>query len=227
MKTGDSHSLGREGLSSPWVKWSAILCLWFIAFLLGTAVERRQTAAHADTPDAAANKAAIERLQSQINTLDQLRRGDHEELSERLSDIAGRLDDLSSHAAAKGRKESDGESFSEFLASTAPTPEPARTSATPIPYRPLPSPEQAAAAVSRSATTSAPPASAPSSLGTISGSYRHSSLPVTTGPPVAENGSYYGEISDKTGRPKTVEVRGYYRSDGTYVRGHYRSAPRH
>jgi len=43
---------------------------------------------------------------------------------------------------------------------------------------------------------------------------------------VAENGSYYGEISEATGRPKTVGVRGYYRSDGTYVRGHYRSKPR-
>jgi hypothetical protein len=44
--------------------------------------------------------------------------------------------------------------------------------------------------------------------------------------PTAENGSYYGEISAKTGRPKTVSVRGYYRKDGTYVRGHYRSKPR-
>lgn len=43
---------------------------------------------------------------------------------------------------------------------------------------------------------------------------------------VAENGSYYGEVSTKTGRPKTVPVRGYYRKDGTYVRGHYRSPPR-
>lgn len=45
-------------------------------------------------------------------------------------------------------------------------------------------------------------------------------------PPVAENDSYYGEISPATGRPKTVHVQGYYRKDGTYVRGHYRSAPR-
>jgi hypothetical protein len=45
-------------------------------------------------------------------------------------------------------------------------------------------------------------------------------------PPVAESGSYYGEISPATGRPKTVHVEGYYRKDGTYVRGHYRSAPR-
>ena len=43
---------------------------------------------------------------------------------------------------------------------------------------------------------------------------------------VAENGSYYGEVSSLTGRPKTVRVRGYYRKDGTYVRGHYRSRPR-
>lgn len=39
----------------------------------------------------------------------------------------------------------------------------------------------------------------------------------------AENGSCYGDISNLTGRPKTVAVRGYYRKDGTYVRGHYRS----
>jgi endonuclease YncB( thermonuclease family) len=44
-------------------------------------------------------------------------------------------------------------------------------------------------------------------------------------PPVAENGSYYGEISERTGRPKTVHVNGYYRRDGTYVRGYYRSSP--
>jgi|GEM_PF-2382731 len=43
---------------------------------------------------------------------------------------------------------------------------------------------------------------------------------------VAENGSYYGQLSETTGRAKTVHVRGYYRSDGTYVRSHYRSAPR-
>jgi hypothetical protein len=41
---------------------------------------------------------------------------------------------------------------------------------------------------------------------------------------VAENGSYYGELN-KNGVPKTVPVRGYYRKDGTYVRGHYRSPP--
>ena len=39
----------------------------------------------------------------------------------------------------------------------------------------------------------------------------------------AENGSCYGDISSITGRPKTISVGGYYRRDGTYVRGHYRS----
>jgi hypothetical protein len=48
-----------------------------------------------------------------------------------------------------------------------------------------------------------------------------------TAPACAENGSCYGDISERTGRPKTVHVEGYYRKDGTYVRGHYRSAPRH
>ena len=42
-------------------------------------------------------------------------------------------------------------------------------------------------------------------------------------PSCAENGSCYGDISDLTGRPKTTHVDGYYRKDGTYVRGHYRS----
>jgi hypothetical protein len=41
----------------------------------------------------------------------------------------------------------------------------------------------------------------------------------------AENGSCYGDVSAATGRPKTVSVGGYYRRDGTYVRGHYRSRP--
>jgi outer membrane protein assembly factor BamE (lipoprotein component of BamABCDE complex) len=44
-------------------------------------------------------------------------------------------------------------------------------------------------------------------------------------PFVAENGSYYGQISQLTGRPKTVFVHSYYQSDGTYVRSHYRSLP--
>ena len=47
-----------------------------------------------------------------------------------------------------------------------------------------------------------------------------------TSPLCAENGSCYGDTSALTGRPKTVPVEGYYRKDGTYVRGHYRSKPR-
>jgi len=50
--------------------------------------------------------------------------------------------------------------------------------------------------------------------------------PPFVGTTCAENGSCYGDISASTGRPKTVTVRGYYRADGTYVRGHYRSRPR-
>lgn len=42
-------------------------------------------------------------------------------------------------------------------------------------------------------------------------------------PACAESGSCYGDISVATGRPKTVYVGGYYRKDGTYVRGYYRS----
>ncbi|MFW8591069.1 hypothetical protein ACOI22_09735 [Glaciecola sp. 2405UD65-10] len=38
----------------------------------------------------------------------------------------------------------------------------------------------------------------------------------------AENGSCFNDISKLTGNHKTIHVEGYYRSDGTYVRGHYR-----
>lgn len=48
----------------------------------------------------------------------------------------------------------------------------------------------------------------------------------STPPCVGENSSYYGEMSTKTGRPKTVYLKGYYRKNGTYVKGHYRSPPR-
>jgi hypothetical protein len=47
--------------------------------------------------------------------------------------------------------------------------------------------------------------------------------PTVGGYPCAENGSCYGDISDVTGLPKTNLVSGYFRSDGTYVRGYYRS----
>ena len=42
----------------------------------------------------------------------------------------------------------------------------------------------------------------------------------------AENGSCYGDISNINGLPKTTHVNGYFRSDGPYVRGHYRSSGR-
>lgn len=45
-------------------------------------------------------------------------------------------------------------------------------------------------------------------------------------PHLAENGSFRGELSSDTGRPKSVYVRGYVRKDGTYVQSHYRSRPR-
>lgn len=41
---------------------------------------------------------------------------------------------------------------------------------------------------------------------------------------VAENGSWYGQ-PNAIGIPKTVLVRGYWRRNGTYVRGYYRSVP--
>ena len=45
-------------------------------------------------------------------------------------------------------------------------------------------------------------------------------------PHVAENGDVRGRDNDGDGRSEPVHVRGYYRKDGTYVRGHYRAKPR-
>ncbi len=42
---------------------------------------------------------------------------------------------------------------------------------------------------------------------------------------VAQDGSYFGELSAETNRPKNVFVNGYLRKDGTYVASHYRSLP--
>ena len=47
--------------------------------------------------------------------------------------------------------------------------------------------------------------------------------PIPPNPSCSESGSCYGDISSATGLPKTVDVPGYYRRDGTYVRGYYRS----
>ena len=41
-------------------------------------------------------------------------------------------------------------------------------------------------------------------------------------PSPSENGDYYGIDNDGDGRIETEHVQGYYRSDGTYVRSHYR-----
>ena len=54
-------------------------------------------------------------------------------------------------------------------------------------------------------------------LSLISSSYANLSLPNQ------RNDSYYGEISERTHRPKTENIDGYYRQDGTFVKGHYRS----
>lgn len=43
---------------------------------------------------------------------------------------------------------------------------------------------------------------------------------------IEKNNSYKGEISETLDRPKDVKVNGYYRKDGTYVKGHYRSSPK-
>ena len=56
-----------------------------------------------------------------------------------------------------------------------------------------------------------------SSLTTSSSSSNSSYIPVRSG---------YGELSEKTGRAKTVSVKGYTRKDGTYVQPHYRSPPK-
>jgi hypothetical protein len=76
-------------------------------------------------------------------------------------------------------------------------------------------------------TQPAAPLVTPTPTPAPSPSFTLPSLPKTAEHPlVAENGSSYGEISKDTGRPKDVYVNGYYRKDGTYVRGHYRSSPR-
>ncbi len=66
----------------------------------------------------------------------------------------------------------------------------------------------------------------PTSRSYSSPSYVSPSIQPAYKPIVAENGSTYGEISERTGRPKTVYVRSYTRRDGTYVRSYWRSAPR-
>jgi hypothetical protein len=50
-------------------------------------------------------------------------------------------------------------------------------------------------------------------------------IPVST-PSQAENGDYYNIDNDGDGRVEPIHVNGYYRKDGTYVRGHYRAKAR-
>ena len=47
----------------------------------------------------------------------------------------------------------------------------------------------------------------------------------SSSPLVAQNGDRRGFDNDEDGRKETVFVNGYTRSDGTYVRSHYRAAP--
>jgi hypothetical protein len=105
---------------------------------------------------------------------------------------------------------------------------------TPVAYSPVVTSyhEVPAAAIATSEKTYSAPLYVPG-LGNISKPAYYSSAgtayePAVALPPgygaVAENGSYYGQ-SNVNGVPKTVAVGGYYRKDGTYVRGHYRSAP--
>jgi len=68
--------------------------------------------------------------------------------------------------------------------------------------------------------TTVPPTSTPPSA-TAS-----SRPPSAYSPPVAENGDVMGMDNDGDGRTEPIHVRGYYRKDGTYVRGHYRARPR-
>jgi hypothetical protein len=68
------------------------------------------------------------------------------------------------------------------------------------------------------------PASAtPVSVSTVTPATNSTITPPAATGLCAENGSCFGDISDKTGLPKTVAVQGYYRKDGTYVRGYSRS----
>jgi hypothetical protein len=51
-----------------------------------------------------------------------------------------------------------------------------------------------------------------------------SPVPVSAPSPVcSETGSCYGDISPRTGLPRTIFVPGYFRRDGTYVGSYYRS----
>jgi hypothetical protein len=99
-------------------------------------------------------------------------------------------------------------------------------SSTPTAYTPyVPS---APAYVNRTSAPQAPPPptskSGQISITPSSGWPSADSSTTYSTPRVAENGSYYGQ-PNANGVPKTVAVNGYFRKDGTYVRGYYRSPP--
>lgn len=89
--------------------------------------------------------------------------------------------------------------------------------------------ESMASADARTAAPPTGPAVAPRYAAPAPSTY----TPAYLGPPPApeaqprygcsESGSCYGDISPATGRPKTVYVPGYFKSNGKYVRGYYRS----
>lgn len=60
----------------------------------------------------------------------------------------------------------------------------------------------------------------------LSPAFAADAQPRGTRPPVAENGDRRGADNDRDGRSEPVHVKGYYRKDGTYVRGHYRAEPK-
>lgn len=67
-------------------------------------------------------------------------------------------------------------------------------------------------------TATEPVAQAPATAPSYPPSYTRS--------PGCTSGNYYGAISCATGLPKTTYVRPYFRKDGTFVSGHYRSRRR-
>jgi hypothetical protein len=74
----------------------------------------------------------------------------------------------------------------------------------------------------RSTFVLAPQGSAPNPAPSTAAPYAVP-VPQTLAPPCSETGSCYGDISERTGLPKTTFVHGYLRSDGTYVGSYYRS----
>lgn len=188
----------------------ALLCL--SAFSAGYILQSPTNA----QVNGAVSKAEAQRLQTQINEL-------REALDTTQSNLKLVLDYLEDRdenqlgVSSRDTSTETEEEESDSSESTESEPEVAAkpqiyVAPNPVPTL-LPSPEEAQREVRRNQSVSvfAHPTPEPT---------------VRIAPSVAENGSYYGEVSEATGRPKTVHVQGYFRKDGTYVRGHYRSPPR-